>query len=116
MAAKASSMAAFISAGAAPATAISTKVPSSGRARRRLFEADVIDRQNPLDAFGHVPRRQRGAGDVADVPLHVERIAARLAVELREPIGIGHLAAIGFAVLQDLHLLDAAVRRQRYRI
>src|SRR4026209_2281161 len=83
-----------------------TRVPSSGRARRTVSEAGLIQGEEAFDAFRHVPRRQGGAGYVANVLIELEGIAARLADELREPAAIGDLAAIGFAIFEDLHVPD----------
>src|SRR5712692_5734020 len=93
----------------APAAVISTNVPSSGRARRALAKAGRIERENALDAFGHVPGRERGPRDVANVPVERDGITAGLPNELVEPAPSGDLATIGFSVLQDLHLPDPAV-------
>src|SRR6476660_5345639 len=51
----------------APLAATSTKVPSSGRARRTLSGAGLIQGEDPFDPFRHVPRRQGGAGYVANI-------------------------------------------------
>src|SRR5207247_596321 len=83
-AAKAASKAACISDWAVPATAISTNVPSSGRARRALSEARR-NGHDPFDAFGHVVRGQGGPGYVADIVAHLQRTCAGLADELRKP-------------------------------
>src|ERR1700730_2356594 len=109
-------MAAAILGWAAPATSISTKVPSRGLARRTLSEAIAIGCQYPLHTFGDVSRRQRCAGDIPDVAVDLERAAAGLADELREPARAPDLAAIGLPVLQDLDAVNGAVRRQRHRV
>src|SRR5260370_379550 len=62
----------------APPAAISTKVPSSGRARRISAQAGFINGQDASDAFCHVPRRQCGARNVADILIELRRIAAGL--------------------------------------
>src|SRR5262249_8803273 len=116
----AAATAACMSASTAPATAISTNVPSTGRARRRpaaarLFEAGD-NGHDPLHALGDVMRRQRGAGDVPDVAAHLQGAAARLADELCKPARAADLAAIGFAILQDLDAADASARIERDRI
>src|SRR5215471_14163069 len=97
-AANASSTALSMTSGVACETAISTKVPSSGRARRRLSAAAAIGRQYPFHAFGHVLRRQRRARDVADVTPNLEGAAAPFADELREPARLPHLAAVRLAI------------------
>ena len=43
---------------ASPVAAISTKVPSSGRARRMLADVAAIGGQDPFNALGNVKRRQ----------------------------------------------------------
>src|SRR5712691_11963351 len=105
----AASTAACISRAAAPATVISTNVPSSGRARRTvafsdkaLFEAGG-NGQYPLHAFGHVLRRQGGAGNIANIIAHLQGARAGFSDELGEPTRTPDLAAIRFAILQDLH-------------
>src|SRR5262249_19938088 len=111
-ASKAASIAACVAAGAAPATAISTKVPSSGRARRVLFEPGC-NGHDPLHAFGHMVRRQSGAGNVADVAADLQRAAAGFSDELREPARRPDLAAVRLAILQDLHAADSSARVER---
>src|ERR1043166_541593 len=69
----------------ASARLISTKVPSSGRARRRLADAGAIGGNDPLHAFGHMRARQRRAGNIPDVAAHSKGAAAGLPDELREP-------------------------------
>src|SRR3984893_16658824 len=109
-------MAAAILGWAAPATSISTKVPSRGLARRTLSEPIAIGCQYPLHTFGDVRRRQRRASDIPDVAVDLERAAAGLADELREPARTPDLAAIGLPVLQDLDAVNGAARRQRHRV
>ncbi len=111
----AASTAARISDADAPDTAISTNVPSSGRDRRRLFEAGS-NGHDPLHAFGHVVRRQGGAGNIADVAAHLQRARARLSDELREPTRASDLAAIGLAVLQDVHVPNPPARIQGHDV
>src|SRR5262245_50699107 len=115
-AANAESTAASSSDRGRPEAPISTNVPRSGRARRRLSGAIAIERDDPLDALGDVQGRERGAGDVADVAADAQRARARLADELPEPAPVPDLPAIGFAVLQDLDPLDAPARVERNRI
>src|SRR5258708_30262801 len=109
-------MAASSSDRAAPAASIWTNVPSSGRARRTLWEAVAIGCQYSLHAFGDMCRRQGRAGNVADVAVDLERAAAGLADELREPARAPDFAAIGLPVLQDLDAVDGAARRQCHRV
>src|SRR5262249_19996448 len=115
-AAKPASTAAAISSAAPPSTLTSTKVPSRGRARRMLARSAAKSGQHPLDAFGDVHRRQRRAGDVADVLVELQRTLAALADELGEPARASDLAAIGLAVLQDLDAHHAAARIERDRV
>src|SRR6266536_41082 len=116
MAANARSMAASVSGNAASSTAISTNVPRSGRARRMLPDLVSIERQDFLDPFGDVMRRQGGAGNIADVPVHLERTPARLSNELGEPTGVSDLAAIGLAVLKDIDAAHLAAQVQGHGI
>src|SRR4051794_3353946 len=108
-------MAAFICACVAPPTSTATNVPSAGRARRLLFEA-IGNRHDPLHTLSHVMRRQCGAGDVADIVPDLERTAAALADELREPARAPDFAAVGFAVLEDVNLAYPPRRIQGDRI
>src|SRR5436305_2407774 len=99
---------------AAPATSISTNVPSRGLARRILSEAIAIGCQYSLHTLGDVRRRQRGAGDISDVAVDLERTAAGLADKLCEPARTADLSAIGLPVLQDLDAVNGAAWRQRH--
>src|SRR5215510_11584902 len=100
----------------APPAVTSTKAPSSGRARRTLPEAGFIEGQDSLDAFGDVLRRERRTGDVPDVLVDGDRIAAGLAVELMQPAVAGDLAPIRLAILEDLDRLDVAVRLEGHAV
>src|SRR5690348_10480149 len=104
-----------VSRGAPPAIT-STKAPRRGRARRALSEAGLIERQDSLDALGHVLRRERGAGDIADVLVDGDGIATGLAVEMVQPAVAGDLAAIRLAVLEYLDRLDPAVRVEGHAV
>src|SRR5690349_4764317 len=106
-------MAASRSRSGRPAAAISTMVPSSGRARRRLSQAMTIGGEDAFDAFGDMVRRKRRAGDVADVLIDRERARTGLANELRQPARLSDLTTIGLAILQDLDAEDAAARVER---
>src|ERR1700738_5354169 len=75
-----------------------------------------MDRQHAFDALGDMTRRQRCARDDADVGPRLQSIAARLAGELRQPIAVGDLAAIGLAVLQDLDPLHPTIGPKRHGI
>src|SRR5581483_2052106 len=77
-----------------PAARISTSVPSSGRARLMRTQLVLIDLQKPLHTIGDVPAGESGAADVGDVTIELQRVAGRLAGELRAPAGIAHLAAV----------------------
>src|SRR5258708_1557908 len=101
MAANAASTAASAASNECPSTAISTNVPSSGRARRMLTGAASIGGQYPFHALGDMQRRQGRAGDVADVAADLEGTAAGLAGELRKPAGLAHFAPVRLTVLQD---------------
>src|SRR5579871_1255590 len=99
-----------------PAAATSTSVPRSGRARLRLAERDRIGGEQAPHAVGHVPRGQRRAADVADVPVERDRVARGLAGELRAPLGVPDLEAVGLAVVEDLDAAHAAVGVEAERI
>src|SRR5258708_34718087 len=103
-ASNAASIAHAVSPRAAPALAISTKVPKSGRARRTLSHISISG-QNSLHALGDVNGRQRGTGDVADITAHFQGTAAGLANELRQPTRAADFAAIGFAIGQNVDAL-----------
>src|SRR4029077_20514164 len=100
---------------AASAAAISTNVPSNGRARRMPSQVS-IGRQNAFDAFGDVQRRQRRARNVANIAADLQGAGAGLADELRQPARASHLAAIGLAILQYIDAADASARIDRHRI
>src|SRR5579883_3375141 len=89
-----------------PAAKISTKVPSSGRARRMLSAACAIARQNPFYAFSHMQRRERRPRNIPYVGADLELASARFADELREPAFASHLPAIGFPILQNVDAED----------
>src|SRR5262249_61033867 len=99
-----------------PPAVTSTKVPRSGRARRALSKAGLIEGQDPLDAVGDMLRRESGAGDVADVLVDGDGIAAGLAVELVEPAMAGDLGAVLRPVTQHLDRLDSAVRLEGHTV
>src|SRR5580692_7152717 len=106
-ASNAASIAHAVSPCAAPALAISTKVPKSGRARRTLSHISISG-QNSLHAFGDVDGRQRGTGDVADVAAYFHGTAGGLADELRKPAWAAHFAAIRFSIGQNIDALHVA--------
>src|SRR5262245_45943799 len=76
----------------------------------------AIQPEDLLHAFGDVMRRQGGARDVADVAVDRERARGGLADELREPARLATLAAVGFAVLQDVDATNAPARVERDRV
>src|ERR1700684_2649422 len=93
-----------------PEMPISTKVPSSGRARRMLADAGAIDRQNPFDTLGEMHGRQRRAGNIPNIVADLDVAAVRFPDNLRKPARTSDLAAIGFAIFQDFHSADPASR------
>src|SRR6516225_10383101 len=110
----------------APWARTSTSVPSSGRARWRItarppsssrgLRGDRMLRgpgHQPVHAVGDVRAAERGAADVGDVRAHVDRVARALADELVAPGRHPHLAAVAFAVGQDLDGQYLAGRVQR---
>src|SRR5215467_1992345 len=105
-----------MSARSSPVAMISTKVPSSGRARRTLASAAAIDRQDPLDAFSDMLGRQRRSRDVADVVPDLESAAVGLADELCEPARTSHVPAVGLAVLKNLYAAHLSAGIQRHRV
>src|SRR5689334_9872077 len=108
-AAKAASTASSAYRSSTSPTSMSTNVPSNGRARRMLAEVACMIGQNLLHALGQVGRRQRGAGNVADVAVDLHCALAALADELLQPAGIVNFAAVGFPVVQNFDLSDTAV-------
>src|SRR5581483_2836406 len=115
-ASKAASIAAVTDASLLPAASISTKVPSSGRARRTLVDAFAIGRQNSFHTFGDVGRRQRRAGDVADVAVDLQRAARGLADNLSKPARASDLAPVGFPIFQDFDALHRAGGAERHGV
>src|SRR3954470_24930855 len=99
-----------------PRARISTSVPRSGRARLALSQVAFIHRENALHAVGHVPARERGAADIADVAVEDERIARALAGELQAPLRVADLAAVRLAVGEDLDAPHASLPIERHRI
>src|ERR1051325_10354340 len=116
IAGKAASAAAWSRERSGPIAAISTKVPSRGRARRISADAMTEKPEDLLHAFGDVMAGERRARDIADVVADREGARAGLADELREPARPAHLAAVGFAILQDVDAMDAAARVERHGI
>src|SRR5690242_11116489 len=82
----------------AAVTSISTNVPSSACARRMLAEVAGMIGQHLLHALGQVGRRQGRTGDVADIGVDPNLVRVALADELREPVRVVHLAAVGLPV------------------
>src|SRR6267143_1262950 len=88
---------------------ISTSVPSSGRARLTLLEGRLIEAKQALDAIGYVAARKRGAADVTDILVQLQRIARSLPGKLAPPRSVADLVAVAFEVLQDLDASHAAI-------
>src|SRR5713226_7157075 len=88
---------------------ISTSVPSSGRARLTLLEGRLIEAEQALDAIGDVAARKRGAADVTDVLVQLQRIARSLPGKLAPPRSVADLVAVALEVLQDLDASHAAI-------
>src|SRR5579864_6770698 len=116
IAAKPLSIAAAVAAQGDASARISTIVPSIGRARRTLFEGDVIKSQEPLDAIGDVAARKRRAADILDVVVEGERRGRGLANELLTPIGLANLVTVALFVLHDLDAAYRAVAIERHRV
>ena len=57
---------------------ISTNVPREGRARRTLFEADLIRCKDTVNALGHVPAGKRCATDIVNAFVESEPRARSL--------------------------------------
>jgi hypothetical protein len=92
---------------------MSTNVPREGRARRTLFEADFISREDTSHAIGHMPAGKRCAADIVDAVVQSELRARSFADELLSPIRIANFAAITFPVIQNFDLLNLSLRRKR---
>src|SRR5215470_5331412 len=105
-ASNASSMTASTSDRDAGVAVISTKVPSSGRARRTLSQVGY-NGQNPFHAFGHVMGRQGRAGDVADILANLKRAGTGFSNKLSQPTRVPDLTTIGFTVLQNIDATHA---------
>src|SRR5437867_10514966 len=95
-----------------PLTRMATYVPSSGRARSTIdgSEDERIRGEQTLHPIRHVATRQGCARDVLDVLRQPERGAGAFAEQLRAPRREADLPAIGFVILEDLDVLDGAVR------
>ena len=113
MASNAQSIAPCNFASAQPRAVISTNVPREGRARRTLFDADLISRENASYAFGHVPAGKRCATDIVNAVVESEPGARSFADELLSPISIANFAPITFPLVQNFNLLNLSVRRKR---
>ena len=88
---------------------ISTNVPREGRARRTLFEADIIGCEDTVNALGHMPAGKRCATDIVDPIVESKPRARSFADELLSPIGIPNFAAVAFPVIQNLDLLNRSM-------
>src|SRR4051812_43675744 len=113
MASKARSIAPCSFASLSPRAVISTNVPREGRARRTLFEADLISREDASHAIGHMAARKRCATDIVDAFVESEPRARCFAHELFSPISIANFASITFPVIQNFDLFNRSIRRKR---
>src|SRR5689334_19925642 len=102
MALNARSIASCNFASLSPRAVISTNVPRAGRARRTLFEANLISRQDAAHALGHMAAGKRCATDIVDAVVESKPRARSFANELPSPIRIANFAAITFPVIQNL--------------
>src|SRR5438046_7195795 len=87
---------------------LSARVPSSGRARLTLLEGRLIEAKQALDAIGDVAARKRGAADVTDILVELQRVASSLPGKLAPPRRVADLVTLAFGVPQDLHASDAS--------
>src|SRR4030095_2327495 len=99
MALNARSIASCSFASSSPRAVISTNVPRDGRARRTLFKADLISRQDAAHALGHMAAGKRCATDIVDAVVDSEPRARSFADELLSPVGIANFAAVTFPVI-----------------
>src|SRR5215472_3782466 len=99
-----------------PRAVISTNVPRAGRARRTLFEAGFISRQDAAHPLGHMAAGKRCATDIGDAAVESESRARSFPDELLSPIGIANFAAVTFPVIQNLDLLNRSLGRKRHCI
>src|SRR5215470_2019822 len=99
-----------------PRAVISTNVPRAGRARRTLFEAGFISRQDTAHALGHMAAGKRCATDIVDAAVESEPRARSFADELFSPIRIANFTAVTFPVIQNLDLLNCSLWRKRHCI
>src|SRR4249919_2891291 len=113
MASNARSIAPCNFASLSPRAVISTNVPRDGRARRTLFEADLISRKDASHALGYVPAGKRCATDIVNAIVESEPGARSFADELLSPFRIANFTAITFPVIQNFDLLNLSVRRKR---
>src|SRR5277367_214661 len=103
----------------APATPISTTVPSSGRARRTspawastacggtqlaIGNGDSIGGQQAPDAVGDMLAGERGAADILNVLTNLDRVAVVTPDKLRAPTRVAHFAPVGLAIFENLDL------------
>src|SRR5262245_41918158 len=68
-----------------------------------------MEAQESPDPFGDVTAGERGAADVLDVLVELQRGAMRLADELFAPLRVANLVAVGLAIVEDLDLPHGAV-------
>src|SRR5262249_12456472 len=109
MAANAAWMARALAGDSAPATVISTRVPSKGRARRdsavlAASERDVIKGKQAFYPVGDVPAGKRRAADVLDVVVQFQLRRRVFPDKLLPPRIVADFVAIRFAIF---HHLDA---------
>src|SRR6185369_14557260 len=66
--------------------------------------------QEPSDSVRYMFRRKRRACDVSDVRADLHLCAVAFAQELRAPLRVADLAAVAFAIFEDLDPGDGAAR------
>src|SRR5262245_50774735 len=88
-----------------------TSVPRRGRARRigSGAEDDVIGDEQAAHAVGHMAAGQRSARNIVNLLAEPQWLAWPLSNKLRAPCGIAHLAAEGFAIVQNFDAAHRAV-------
>src|SRR5215472_11574805 len=89
-------------ASSSPRAVISTNVPREGRARRTLFEADLISREDAAHALGHMATGKRCSTDIVDAIVESEGRGRSFADKLLSPIRIANFPAVTFPVIQNL--------------
>src|SRR5213594_868707 len=84
-------------------TAVRPRRSSDGSA---LVPGGELGEHTP-HAGGHGVNADRRTRDAPDVAADLQRVRGGLAPELLAPGLVGHLAAVGFAVHQNVHVLEA---------